>query len=186
LLAALAAGGMIGSHYVGGDFDLSHPDVDQQLQSQLDNLKRSATQTTLDALKQMIENAKESGWTISRLREEIRSIFSGFSLKRAKVIALTEGVRAINMGLMLSYQLAGIQKMRWHAVLDDRTCPFCKKKHGDIVTIGEPFAELGEEIEGENEDGEPVTMKNEYAPVLVPPLHPRCRCILLPVGGDKQ
>jgi HK97 family phage portal protein len=186
LLAALAAGGMIGGHYMGRDFDLSHPDVDLQLQHQVDNLKRNVNQTTLDWLRKVIENAKESGWSIPRIREEIRSIFNGFSLNRTKVIAITEGVRALNTGLMIAYQLAGIQKMRWHAVLDDRTCPFCKKKHGDIVTIGEPFAELGEEIEGENEDGEPVTMKNEYAPVLVPPLHPRCRCILLPVGGDKQ
>lgn len=48
---------------------------------------------------------------------------------------------------------------RWNAILDPRTCPICRPLHNTVAAT--PFS----------------------FPLGPPPLHPRCRCVLIPIRG---
>jgi len=77
------------------------------------------------------------------------------AIVRAKTIVRTETVRAFNLATVERYReydvIVGYQ---WDAFFDERTCPECAALHGKFWRKG-----------------------NEKRP----PLHPNCRCVLLPV-----
>lgn len=63
------------------------------------------------------------------------------------------------MGQQKAYEEAGYEEVRWHAVEDERKCSICGKLHDTKFKINEaPHA----------------------------PIHPRCRCILLPVIDEVE
>jgi HK97 family phage portal protein len=103
--------------------------------------------------------------------------------RRAMNIARTETILAANSGQQALWEegaAAGLLdqskfKRVWITTPDDRLCPFCASLNGATVELTEQF-NPGEVARS---DGSPVTLN----PVLVPPLHPSCRCAvgLVPV-----
>lgn len=78
---------------------------------------------------------------------------------RALTIAITESNRAISYATIARYQEAGLQEMEW--VTSD-PCDLCADNDGEVVEIGGVFPS------GDTQ----------------PPVHPHCRCALLPVIPD--
>ena len=56
-------------------------------------------------------------------------------------------------------------------------CEFCSSMEGNEYLIDDTFFEQGESLVG-NQGG---IMTFDYSPIDTPPLHPRCRCVLLPI-----
>ena len=79
---------------------------------------------------------------------------------RALTIALTESSRAMNMASMDTYQEVGLEEVEWFAA---DPCPECEVNDGQVVPVGTEF------FSGDTE----------------PPVHPNCRCALLPVIPDS-
>lgn len=74
-------------------------------------------------------------------------------------LVITEYMNKLNMGQQKAYEEAGYEEVRWHAVEDERKCSICGKLHDTRFKINEaPHA----------------------------PIHPRCRCILLPVIDEVE
>ena len=96
-------------------------------------------------------------------------------LDRAENIARTETLKASNEGQQelwtqaqeLGY-LRGDERRTWIVTPDDRLCEEC-------VSMGE---EYGEGTAGVALDEEFIPDSEKLDPVLVPPLHPRCRCAI--------
>jgi SPP1 gp7 family putative phage head morphogenesis protein len=75
---------------------------------------------------------------------------------RALSIAITEGNRAISRATIERYQGFGVEQVEW-TVFDP--CPECAVNNGAVVEIGRAFPSGNSQ----------------------PPVHPNCRCALLPV-----
>ena len=75
-------------------------------------------------------------------------------ITRARVMARTETMYAFNTGLTNEYASHGIEAVEWLAAYDERVCEQCAPLMGQKFPIDE-------------------------APDC--PLHPQCRCTLLPV-----
>lgn len=79
---------------------------------------------------------------------------------RSLTIAITESNRAISVATMERYREAGLEQQEWQ--VSDLACDDCEDNDGEIRAIGEPF---------------PSGDTN-------PPVHPHCKCALLPVIPD--
>ena len=68
--------------------------------------------------------------------------------------------------------------MVWVATQDDITCPFCRAMDGTIVPIDEPFWHDGDTFEVTAGD----VVRSLAFPFDIdhPPLHPFCRCAIVP------
>jgi hypothetical protein len=66
--------------------------------------------------------------------------------------------------------------MEWSAEFD--ACEFCLALNGMVVGLEESFAPLGGSVDGGDGGKYQVT----YESINHPPLHPNCRCSILPVG----
>jgi SPP1 gp7 family putative phage head morphogenesis protein len=79
--------------------------------------------------------------------------------QRAWLIARTELHRARQAAAIDVYNANGIKMLQWIGIADGRLCDVCAGRHGKIYAI-DKLHELG----------------------AIPPVHPRCRCRLVPKG----
>ena len=82
-----------------------------------------------------------------------------FSDARARMIARTEVTRIYALGNAAAWQSAGIRKVRWNTQRDERVCPICAPRDGQLYQI----TDLGQ----------------------FPPAHQNCRCWVEPVVERK-
>ena len=99
-----------------------------------------------------------------------------FVANYAGVVASAMTVWAENEGTQHAFIRAGVEANEWVAVADDRTCPFCMDMDGTIVASGAAFLGPLEEL---NVGGK--VLRGFDLPTIHPPVHPRCRCTLIPV-----
>ena len=95
------------------------------------------------------------------------------------MIARTETIRSSNAGAVEAYAQAGIIQKQWFTAEDARVCPFCAEMHGKIVGVRDNYFNRGDMMEVE--EAEKASMTFSYEDIGWPPLHPNCRCTILPV-----
>ena len=75
---------------------------------------------------------------------------------RALKIARTETIAVSNEGALLGYEDSGVvEKSEFYAALDERVCPDCNALHGKVYKLADSHGVI--------------------------PVHPNCRCVMLPV-----
>lgn len=81
---------------------------------------------------------------------------------RAEMIAQTEITRAMTAAELTQYAAFGADMIRFLSADDQKVCPLC----------------------GENEDHGPVPVSGAGLPNGLPPVHPRCRCTVIPAFDE--
>lgn len=94
--------------------------------------------------------------------EEIAKVLDS-ARDRASLIVTTETTYAYNRGRLISFKEAKVDYVRFSAVMDARTSPQCRSRHGLVMAIDDPAL-----------------------PYNTPPLHGRCRSVLTPVYSRYQ
>ena len=105
---------------------------------------------------------------------------AGFDENRAQTIARTESARAYTDGQNAAWEASGVVKGKtW--LVSPFACEFCEaaaKQFGEkSVGVTDAFYERGATITGASG----ATMALDFDDTSGPPLHPNCRCSLLPV-----
>ena len=144
-----------------------------------DRVSRMATamnEETLAQLQATIAQGVKDGENLAKLTNRVKEVFSTASDTRAELIARTETLAASNEGTLEAYRQSPLVNAKeWTA--NPGACEFCQSFDGLIVEIDSDFAKEGTEVTGK--DGNQYTVS--YEDVGHPPLHPNCRCALLPV-----
>lgn len=124
-----------------------------------DHAARLVTQideTTRGGIQDLVGKALEEGWSNDDLAARIQES-EGFSDYRAEMIARTETAFADVQGNLAGYRESGVVEGQEWLIAQDEYCEDCDALDGMVVDIGGDFP-----------DGPP-------------PLHPNCRCTVLPV-----
>jgi SPP1 gp7 family putative phage head morphogenesis protein len=114
-------------------------------------------------LTQVLRRGVVEGAGIPNIRDNIKDSLN-ISKNRAEAIARTETTRLANTGRVEAYKSAGVTKLKWSAVLDDRTSDICQELDGQIIDLTK-----GEVFEGEDFQG------------TSPPAHVNCRSSVIAV-----
>jgi len=109
---------------------------------------------TANLLSMKLAEGFAEGESIPQLSNRVKEVFKFNDNVRAQRIARTETITASNQGAVETYKKEGVTKTEWYAALDERTCEDCMSMHGNVSLISEG---------------------------ITPPLHPSCRCTVLPV-----
>ncbi len=165
---------------LGIDWSIENPAVAAFIREHSYQFAEKINQTTRNEIRGLMERAQTEGWSIVKLIEETQSVYSGWSDTRAEMIARSETIRSSNAGAIEAYRQGGIEVKEWYATHDERLCPFCGKMHGTKIAVGGVFAYGDSDMVV---DGQRLRM--DYGDVKYPPLHPFCRCTVLPVVDEK-
>jgi SPP1 gp7 family putative phage head morphogenesis protein len=138
---------------------------------------RQVNRTTETMLKESLALGAQNGESIPQFRKRIQEVFN-LRRKESERIARTEMNRAQNGGTVEAWKQSGVVTAQvWDAAND--ACPFCFQMHGTVVALDGIFANGGDNVIGYVDDQQ-VRMPMNYGDVHHPPLHPNCRCTLIP------
>jgi HK97 family phage portal protein len=195
----------------GIDFSLTNPLVLDWISGYSYKFADKLVNVSAADLAMLVGQAQNEGWSVPKLQDELQSLYDGWSRLRAEMIARTETIRSSNAGARMAYRGAGVKQLQWWATLDERLCPFCGEMHKTIIGIEELFWKRGEEMVVEIPEADEKGWKYllefkqiapgtwewvgaefelkqrqarltfSYEDVAHPPLHPNCRCTVLPV-----
>ena len=113
--------------------------------------------TTRNQVRQAVAAWIENGDPLPALIRELAPVFGG---ERAKLIAATEVTRAYAESNRLAYIESGVvEEIEFRNSMDERTCPICGPRGGRRTSVTNP----------------------DFDGYGLPPLHPRCRCWVVPV-----
>jgi SPP1 gp7 family putative phage head morphogenesis protein len=115
------------------------------------------TETTRSNIREAVARFINNGEGTPALIRDLRA--SGFSARRAKLIAATELTGAFARANQQAYEESGVVEfMEWRTARDERVCPICGKLYRTRTKIGAQF-------------------EGQY----MPPAHPGCRCWVVPI-----
>ena len=139
---------------------------------------RSAASTYVDRIDEVIARGIEEQKTTEEVMSDLEGM--GFDEVSANRIARTESVRAYTEGQVDAWRESGlVTRKQW--LLSPTSCEFCEiasQEYGERgVELDQPFFQKGDVIV--NSAGEELALN--YGNVTGPPLHPFCRCTLIPV-----
>jgi len=116
--------------------------------------------TTREGIKDLVAKAEREGWSNQQLAQELRDRYE-FSAYRAEMIARTETAMADVQGSLKGWKDSGVVD-RKEFLAAPQCCALCQTYNHKIVDIDDRF------------------------PFGDPPVHPNCRCDILPVLSDNE
>jgi SPP1 gp7 family putative phage head morphogenesis protein len=150
-------------------FDVFNPNVTQFCEKYAYSCATSVNSTISSAIRSTILSGMEQGSSVTEIRNGIEAIFD--DRIRAEMIARTESIRASNYGAIESYRQSGVVEYKeWLITDDDRTCELCSAMNGLKISINGNY----------NAKAEELGINLSYGDIEAPPLHPQCRCCLIP------
>ncbi len=146
----------------------------------LEQVGASVSKRSTRVIQAVFDRANAEGMTPSKIARELRKQGAARSTPRARMIARTETIWSYNEGAQQRYSSMGVVAKEWVTTKDDLLCPFCEPMDGVIVAVGDPFFPEGDSqiVPGKESGSQKMTFGMD---VDHPPLHPNCRCTLVPV-----
>jgi SPP1 gp7 family putative phage head morphogenesis protein len=163
--SAVEQGGEDGFFLLGLDrkLDMSNPAVKKFLRQRVYKFSFEITEETNKKLAAALSEGVDAGESIPQLQKRVLSLFDDMSKYRSERIARSEVIRASNFGTNEAYKQSGVvEKKIWLTAFDERTCDECVALDGESVGLDDEFDE------------------NDYEQVKFAPLHPNCRCTIIP------
>lgn len=144
---------------------------DPTLRNTLENISITAikgmTEQGVQKLEILIRKVILAGGGVTELHKEIRAVFS-FMDGKANLIAVTETNRIWSKFYLERFKQFQIEEWTWRAAKDRFTCKYCKALDGKTFKTGEKIT---------------ITMGSRKKRTVIvehPPLHPGCRCKMIP------
>jgi HK97 family phage portal protein len=141
----------------------------QKIAISVNEMTNSIISTDKDKLTSILEAGVQAGKSIPQIASDIREQFGEFRKNQSTKIARTELLRYSNAGQLDAFKASGVvEGKQWYTARDGRVDEECAALDGQIISLGSDFFETS------------------YGSGQQPPLHPNCRCVLLPVLVDHK
>lgn len=145
----------------------------------LDRVSPNMAESLATEVKGAFDRAAALNLTPAEIRRELLSKGEALTRIRAETIARTTTIWSYNEGAKRYYRDSGVAELEWYVTSDDALCPFCAPMQGAKTPVNTEFVGGDTILEAEVDGGTRRLPIRE--PVEHPPLHPNCRCVLLPV-----
>lgn len=178
LAGTLLSGAESGAAQVGltTGVDGVNADIERFLSGYIPTLSAEIRNTTQERVVEIGQAVRASllstpNGSIEDVMREITRLVPEEAGYMAERIARTETALASSRGAMLAWERGNVEKKEW--LLAPGGCPMCSAlvAQRPVVGVSETFAKAGEVYGGS------TVSRDSYGP----PLHPNCRCALLPV-----
>jgi HK97 family phage portal protein len=175
------------------DFEAERADLAKYAETESVRLSRRTAQgvieTQTEKVRTVLGDGLEKGENIDQLATRVQEWADGQkdqdgSWSRATTIARTESMRAARSAELEAWESTGLVTGKTWLLAPD-PCEFCeavsKQYEGKSVGLNEPFFQKGDLLFGvPDANGKRREMLIDFEDVTAPPLHPNCRCSMIP------
>lgn len=170
-----------------GVFFMQSTEVQKYLKKDGVKFIKAIQEETAEQLRDTLAEGISKQEGIAQLKARVTKVYEDATGYRAERIARSEVLRATNFATEEAYkQSKVVEKKEWLTAKDERTCPWCGPMDGKQLSLGSAYYEQGDTITGTNDKGKKVRMTVGVANIDTPPLHPNCRCTLIPVIDSEK
>lgn len=167
---------------IGSDKPFISPDLRPTIERSVRKFAQSMVETDREKMIDIIAQGIANGESVTKIRSNIIDTFAEYSKVQANRVTRTEVLRASNTGAIQAWQESGVVTAKqWLTAKDDRVDPLCEYMNGTVIPLGKSYFKRGETLTVGDQ-----TAKFNYGSVKEPPLHPNCRCTLLPVLVEQK
>ena len=162
-----------------GWFDPFTPAIVEYFQDRSTKIANDVNDETAKQLRDSLSQGVLAGESTYELRARVEAVMGIASTMRADRIARTEVARAQGYGDIEAWSQSGVvEGKEWYCARDEIVCPFCQALEGKVFKLKENVFTKGDvsQVAGQKLD-------INYDDVAACPLHPNCRCTLIPVRG---
>lgn len=152
------------------------PKIQEFIKGNTKKFAGEVTKVTSQKIRATIAAGIEKGEALADLEKRILES-TAFSPARAEKIARSETIRAQTKAELNVWQESGVVEGKvWYTAVDERVCEYCEPMNGKTISLNDTYFKKGDTQTG-NAGG---MMNLDYENVEGPPLHPLCRCVLIP------
>ena len=163
------------ANFITGELMVISPELRKTTEAQILKIAGVYNTDTIKALEATLTEGTMNGESLVKLKKRVEATYQDAKGYRAERIARTESLRASNSTAEETYSQNGYSTIEWF--VNPGACGFCQEFAGRTKTIGgSPFASLGSVVENSKGD----QMRIEYDDIGTPPLHPNCKCSIIP------
>lgn len=145
-------------------------------------MSRTINDETQKQIRATLNEGLNAGETPQQLQARVSKVFGASSTRRAWLIAQTESANAQNYGDVEAWKQTGVVEAKeWFSAGDGVVCGFCQEMDGRVLPLRETFFKQGDQASFVDDKDKTHVMNLNYREIGHPPLHPDCRCVLLPV-----
>ena len=164
----------------GRIFEPNHPKVHEALETRKGNIVNT-NRVVQERIRKEISKGIEAGQGPRSIKVLMSDTFDSITKNQSLLIARTEMIWAFNEGAQQGYIQSGVVTRKiWDTAEDERVCQWCGPLDGTEVGLETTFFKKGDEFVGDQGRILPF----EYEDIQHPPLHPQCRCSIIPVVSD--
>lgn len=167
---------------VEGSFDPYTETIQNFLKNNSLKVAKGVNAETEKQIRATLAQGIRENETVQELSARIMQVFGTASTYRAYMIAQTESAMAENYADVQAWTQTGVVIAKeWYTARDENVCGFCHDMDKKVIPLDESFFEKGDITEFIDGKGNAHAMTLDYRTIGEPPLHPNCRCVLLPI-----
>lgn len=151
-------------------------DAKRYVRESLKQAHLSYNEDIVASIGRAVSEGLANGESLQQIGKRVTGQYEGIKGYKMNRLVRTETLKASNEATLYGYSQLGISEKEWFN--NPGACDYCKSVEDmGAQGIGDVFIEKGESLT-DSEGNERVF---DYESVEHPPLHPNCRCVLLPV-----
>ena len=167
---------------VEGSFDPYTETIQNFLKNNSLKVAKGVNAETEKQIRATLAQGIRENETVQELSARIMQVFGTASTYRAYMIAQTESAMAENYADVQAWTQTGVVIAKeWYTARDENVCGFCHDMDKKVIPLDGAFFEKGDITEFIDGKGNAHAMTLDYRTIGEPPLHPNCRCVLLPI-----
>ena len=173
---------------VGAAFDMDTTAAQNYLKTTPRRIASDVTGSLKKEVRGLIASGMADGQDVNSVADKLTEWSKGtWAESRAKRIARTETRYAQEAGKMEGWTQSGVVAGK-EFLIAPGACPVCKgvdaQVKGKVFPIGGNFFDKGDPVNYVDEGGKKRKFRFDYTSMKGPPVHPNCRCTLIPVIGE--
>lgn len=171
---------------IEGDFDPYTQTIQNFIKNNSLKVAKEVNAETEKQIRATLAQGMRENDTMQELSARIMHVFGTASTYRAFMIARTESAMAENYADVVAWEQTDVVEAKeWFTAEDEHVCGFCHEMDGKTIKLNQSFFQKGDVMMFEDSNGKPHEMNLDFRTIGEPPLHPNCRCVLLPVLKDE-
>ena len=160
------------------EFNINTDKIKKELKQKIQLIAKNVDALTDEKIGKVVEMGLAGNMQPEEIKQELVKVFDELQGSRLETIVRTEAIRFGTYAEQSAREQSGVVKSKqWRTAVDERVCEHCGKMHGKKVALQEDFFKKGSVMTGNNGG----KLKLEYENVIGSPLHPNCRCDMIPL-----
>lgn len=163
----------------GAVWDVNNPRAVSALEKHRTGRVVGLVETQQKQLRKTLADGMAANEAPRQIRKRIQSEFDDMNRYGAGRIARTETIWAHNEGAQMGWAEGGVTKKQWVSSGDPRSCAYCTSMNGKIVDVEGSYFRKGDNMRNPEQGNQSLSFN--YDGIEHPPLHPNCRCTIVPI-----